>query len=59
MRRSLVRKKQNIKKCELKVSSKYILNVLMEVVNLPINASNSCSCTTETHFSETLQKEVG
>lgn len=38
--RSLVREKQNIKKRGLKVTSKYMQNVLMEVVNLPINASN-------------------
>lgn len=59
MRSSLVREKQNMEKRELKVRSEYIQNVLMEVVNLPINASNFCSCIIEMHFLETLQKEVG
>lgn len=43
-------REENIKKWELKVRSKCIQNVLMEVVNLPINASNFCSCTRESIF---------
>lgn len=56
MRRPLAREKQNVKKRELKVRSKCVYRVLMEVVNLPINSSNFSSCTIETQFWSHLRK---
>lgn len=56
MRRPLAREKQNIKKRELKVRSKCVYSVLMEVVKLPINTSNFSSCTIEMQFWSHLKK---